>query len=142
VNPHNNCLISYSKDGIIKIWSFAGANFPSKAPLETICDHESKIRSSDIYENMLAIFDAEGKITIRDLRKPQDCLVTLNLASPMKNQQICFCDNVTFAVGNSTAVELYNMDGQFINMIEMGDKIGYMAVQGTYLLVGNLFYLM
>ncbi len=139
VSQNGNSIISYSKDGIIKVWSFAGANFPAKAPVETLCDHENKIRCSDTYEWLLGTFDSEGKITIRDLRRPEECIVTLNLPNITKNQQFCFCDSATFAVGNSSAVELYNMDGQFINMIDLEDKIGFMGIQGSYLVAGITF---
>ena len=139
VSQAANALVSYSKDTTINVWSFTGANFPAKVPLETICDHEGKIRCSDVFESLLGTFDADGKITVRDLKNPQECLVTLNIANIMKNQHLCFCDGETFAVGNSTAVEFYNMEGKYIDMIDLEDKICFMAVQGPHLLSGNDF---
>ena len=129
-------LISYSKDGIIKLWSFGGSTFPGKAPQETICDHESKIRSADTFDWLLGAFDVDGKVTVRDLRRPQECICTLQIANVTRSQHICFCDASTFAIGNSSAVELYNVDGQFINMIDMENKIAFMGIQGSYLIAG------
>ncbi len=126
-------LISYSKDGIIKLWSFASSTFPGKTAQETICDHESQIRCADTCEWLLGAFDADGKVTVRDLRHPQDCVCTLQIANITRSQHFCFCDSTTFAIGNSSAVELYNVDGQFINMIDLEDKIVYMGIQGSFL---------
>lgn len=129
--------MSHSKDGIIKVWSFAGINFPSKSPTETICDHESKIRCGDCFEDLLGTFDSDGKVTIRSLNNPQECIQTLNISDVTKNQQICLCDSSTLVVTNSTALELYNTDGKFINMIDLEDKISFIAVQGIYILAGK-----
>lgn len=141
VNTATNSLISHSKDGIIKIWSFATSNFPSKSPVETLCDHEGKIRCGDCYDKLLGTFDSEGKVTIRDLRNPQECIATLNIADVNENQQFCFCDSYKLAVGNSTAVEFYNIESEFVNMIDLEDKICFMAVQGAHLLTGTFLFL-
>jgi len=65
--------------------------------------------------------------------------LTLNITDVKKDQQICLCDNYTLVVSNSSALELYNMDGKFINMIDLEDEISFVAVHGVYILAGNLF---
>ena len=130
-------MISHSKDGIIKIWSFANSSFPEKSPAETICDHEGKIRCNSCRDGLLGTFDSDGKIAIRALSNPQECLVTHNIENVTKYQQFCICDRNTFVVGNSSAVEFYNMETEFINMVDLEEKICFMDIHGAYLLVGN-----
>lgn len=133
VNNATNLLISYSKDCSLKLWSFASSNFPAKSPVDTIYDHESKIRSVDTREFLLGAFDQDGKVTVRDLRNPQEAISTFNIQNVNKFQHICFCDSATLALGNSSAVELYGIDGTFINMLDLHDPIIFMGVQGSQL---------
>jgi hypothetical protein len=83
---------------------------------------------------LLGTFDSDGKVTVRNLSNPQGCILTLNITDVTKNQQICLCDNNTLVVSNSSVLELYNMDAKFINMIDLEDKISYVAVHGVYIL--------
>lgn len=130
-------LISYSKDCSLKLWSFASQNFPSKSPVDTIYDHESQIRRADTKELLLGAFDKDGKVTIRDLRNSQEAMTTFTASNVNKYQHICFCDTSILALGNSTAIELYNIDGTFINMIDLHESIIFMAVQGSQLVASK-----
>eukprot|EP00831_Metopus_contortus_P034181 TRINITY_DN2728_c0_g1_i1.p1 TRINITY_DN2728_c0_g1~~TRINITY_DN2728_c0_g1_i1.p1 ORF type:complete len:301 (+),score=44.61 TRINITY_DN2728_c0_g1_i1:250-1152(+) len=134
VSPSANQVISYSKDCSLKLWSFTSSNFPKKVPIETIFDHDSKIRCADVYENILGTFDVDGKLTVRDLNTPQE-LISTTAISVTKNQHFCLCDASIMAVGNTTSVEIYQVDGTFVNMIDLEEKIVFMASHASYLVV-------
>lgn len=87
----------------------------------------------------MGTFDSDGKVTVRSLKNSQECLLTLNVSDVTKNQQICLCDANTLVVSNSTALELYNMDGKFINMVDLEDKVSFVAIHGIYMLAGDFF---
>jgi hypothetical protein len=132
VNLTANQLISYSKDSSMKLWPFSATSFPSKSPIETLFDHETRVKSSDTFDWLVATFDIGGKATVRDLRKAQDCVTTLQLSDVGKTPQICVCDPSILALSAGSCVELYTMDGTFVNSIDLQATIVFMAVHGPF----------
>lgn len=130
-------LISYSKDCSLKLWSFAAQSYPGKVPVDTIYDHESKIRSADTKDYLLGAFDSDGKLTIRDLRNSQEVITSITASYPTKHQHFGFCDSSTFVLGNGTAIEIYNIDGSFINTIDLHEPIIFIGIQGSHLITSK-----
>jgi WD40 repeat protein len=138
VNTNANQLISHSKDGSIKMWSFASSTMPAKTPVSTVYDHDSKIRASDTLDWLLATFDADGKVAIRDLRNPQETVGTWQVSGMDARQQICLCEGGTVAVSCAAAVELYGLDGHCIHIVDMPASVMAMGVRGSHLVASML----